>query len=341
MVEQHASLARRLGGEPARLGGLLRAATWLLAIAAYFVLVPLFFRDHSYILNVIITASMLGFISLGVWLTFVIGRINIGQGGFAVIGGYTTAVLVAHLGVSYWVCLPLSGLVAGLVGLAIGWPILRLKGVYFAMITISLTEAIRLVFLNATFLTRGASGMVDLPLPGELALFGLAIIPAFEPGERVPFFYLSATLLAFGLLFLWLVDTSRVGLVFRSLQQNDGLAASVGVNVEKYRVIAYAICCAYGGIGGAFFTAFQQNIYPSSYQVIDSVYFMIYSFVGGLAYLLGPVVGAFLLTIAFEVLRELQAYQTVIYAGLMIACILFLPNGVLSLGDPLKRWMRK
>jgi branched-chain amino acid transport system permease protein len=179
--------------------------------------------------------------------------------------------------------------------------------------------------------------MVDLPLPGELSLFGLTIISAFKPGERLPFFYLSATLLAFGLLFLWLVDTSRLGLVFRSLRQNDGLAASVGVNVAKYRVIAYSICCAYGGVGGAFFTAFQQNIYPSSYQVIDSVYFMIYSFVGGLEYLLGPVVGAFLLTIAFELLREMQTYQTVIYAGIMIACILFLPNGVLSLGRQLKR----
>jgi branched-chain amino acid transport system permease protein len=341
MVERHASLARRVGGEIARVGGLLRAATWLLAIVTYFTLVPLFFREQPYILNVIITASMLGFISLGVWLTFVIGRINIGQGGFAMIGGYTAAVLVSHLGMSYWVCFPLSGLVAGLVGLAIGWPILRLKGVYFAMITISLTEAIRLVFLNATFLTRGASGMVDLPLPGELSLLGLTIISAFQPGERLPFFYLSATFLVSGLLLLWLIDTSRLGHVFRSLRQNDGLAASVGINVAKYRVIAYTICCAYAGIGGAFFTAFQQNIYPSSYQVIDSVYLMIYSFVGGLQYLLGPVVGAFLLIISFEALRGLQTYQTVIYAGLMIACIFFLPNGVLSLGEQLKRLWRQ
>lgn len=301
------------------------------AIILYFLLVPMLFSDQGYILNVIITSSMLSFISLGVWLTFAIGRINIGQGGFAMIGGYVSAILVSQFGLSFWLCLLISGIIAALIGTVIGWGILRLQGVYFAMITLCLTEAIRLAFLNAGFVTRGASGMVDLPLPGEVSILGLTVIPAFEPGERLPFFYLAASLLTLGFVALWLINRSRLGDVFRSLRQNQDLAASFGINIAKYRVIAYAICCFYGGVGGAFFTGFQQNIYPSSYQVIDSVYFMMYCFIGGLDYIAGPIVGAFLLVIGFEILHEVERYQIVAFGALMILCIVFLPNGLISL----------
>ena len=292
------------------------------AIILYFLAVPIFFAEQGYILNVIITASMLSFISLGVWLTFAIGRINIGQGGFAMIGGYVCAILVSQFGVSFWLCLLVSGVISALIGAIIGWGILRLQGVYFAMITL---------FLNAGFVTRGASGMIDLPLPGEISILGLTIIPAFQPGERLPFFYLAASLLTLGFVVLWLINRSRLGDVFRSLRQNQDLAASFGINIAKYRVIAYTICCFYGGVGGAFFTGFQQNIYPSSYQVIDSVYFMMYCFIGGLDYIAGPIVGAFLLVIGFELLHEVERYQIVAFGALMILCIVFLPNGVISL----------
>jgi branched-chain amino acid transport system permease protein len=101
--------------------------------------------------------------------------------------------------------------------------------------------------------------------------------------------------------------------------------------VAKYRVVAFTIACFYGGMGGSFFTALQRNVYPQSFQVIDSVYFMIYCFVGGLQFVIGPLVGAVTLSTAFEVLGEFQRYQTVLFSGIMIVCILFMPNGILSL----------
>src|SRR5437016_7424326 len=127
------------------------------ALGAYLVVIPLLLRDSPYLLGVVTTASMLSFISLGVWLTFAIGRINIGQAAFALIGGYVTAVMTTTAGASFWLALPASGLVAALLALVIGWPILRLKGVYFAMLTLSLTEAVRLAALNLAGLTRGAT----------------------------------------------------------------------------------------------------------------------------------------------------------------------------------------
>ncbi|MFO1352244.1 MAG: branched-chain amino acid ABC transporter permease [Gammaproteobacteria bacterium] len=300
-------------------------------IMAYFVVLPNQFSSHGYVLNVATTVAVVAFISLGVWLTFAIGRINLAQAGFALIGGYITAILVVRFNVSYWICLPLAGLLATAVGCLIGWPVLRLRGVYFAMITLCITEACRLAALSFPQLTRGAQGIVDVPLPGELVLAGMTIIPAFAKGDRLPFLYLAGSLLAAGFAFLWVLDTSRVGAVFRSLRQNEDLAASLGINVAKYRLVAFAISCFYAGVGGAFFCALQQNIYPTSFQVIDSVYFMVYCFIGGLEFVAGPVVGALLLMIGFELLHEFQRYQTVIFSGLMILCILFMPNGVLTI----------
>jgi branched-chain amino acid transport system permease protein len=305
-------------------------ALGVLIAVGYFIGVPLLSGGSGYVLNVVTTMAAVSFISFGVWLTFAIGRINLAQAGFALIGAYVTAISVAHLGLSFWLALPLSGLIAAIVGGLIGWPVLRLKGVYFAMITLCITEACRLTALSFPGITRGAQGMVDLPLPGDLSLFGLVIIPAFEKGARLPFFYLAGTLMMLGLLFMWLLDTSRVGAVFRSLRQNEDLASSLGINVAKYRVVAFMVACFYAGVGGGFFAALQQNVYPTTFQVIDSVYFMVYCFVGGLEFVIGPLIGAIVMMTSFELLHEFQRYQTVIYSGLMILCILLMPNGILS-----------
>jgi branched-chain amino acid transport system permease protein len=315
----------QLGLTPRRLAGLA-----LLALV-YLVALPVWFAGSNYVLGVLTNASILAFISLGVWVTFAIGRINISQGAFALIGGYTAAILSTRHGVSFWLCLPLAGLVAAAVGTITGIAILRLRGVYFAMITLSLTEAVRLAFLNGGAFTQGASGIVNIPRPDALEAFGLTIIPAFGGGDPLPYYFLAATLLILGLLAVWRLTTSRLGWVFRSMRQNEELAASIGINVAKYRVIAYGFSCFLGGVGGAFFAAFHQNIYPATYSVTDSVNFMLYCFLGGLDFVFGPVVGAFLLVISFELLHDLQQYQALIYGILMISCILWLPNGILSL----------
>jgi branched-chain amino acid transport system permease protein len=296
----------------------VRLASLAVAVLGALVLVPLILQDQPYYLNVLTNASVLAFISLGVWVTFSIGRINIAQGAFAMIGGYTTAILSTRYGLSFWLCLPLSALVAAGIGTLIGWPILRLRGVYFAMITLSLTEAVRLAFLNGGEFTQGATGIVNIPRPAGI-------------DSPVAFYELAVVLLLLGLLAIWRLSTSRIGWVFRSLRLNEELASSIGIDIARYRVLAFAFSCALGGIGGAFFAAFHQNIYPASYSVVDSVNFMLYCFLGGLDYVLGPVVGAFLLVIGFEVLHELQEYQSLMYGILMIAVILWLPNGILSL----------
>lgn len=330
-TRQTRSDAAAVGSKPDRLTSLqkLRFAAFVLIL---FMVVPLLLGRSPYFITVLTNAAVLSFISLGVWITFSIGRMNLAQGAFALVGGYVSAILATRLGVPFWWGLPLSGLISAALGALVGWPVLRLKGVYFAMTTLSLTEAIRLLALNGGEFTKGATGIVNIPRPGAISFFGLTLVPEFNGADPLPFYFLACTLLVLGLAAVWRLSTSRLGWVFRSLRQNEDLATSIGINVAKYRVIAFGFCCFLGGVGGAFFAAFHQNIYPATYTISDSVNFMLYCFLGGLSYLFGPIVGAFLLVIAFELLNAVQGYQALIYGVLMIVCMLWLPNGILSLG---------
>jgi len=296
----------------------------------YLVVIPVFYHQSFYVLNIIIMASIVSVISLGVWLTFRLGLMNIGQAAFCTIGGYTTALLSIKGGLSFWLCLPISGLTAAFVGVLIGIPVLRLRGTYFAMMTICLGEAVRLLFHNGGEFTGGPNGIWDIPMPGAITLGGLTLIPQFTATSRVPFYLLAGFLLICSLLIVWRVHNSRIGLIFRALSQSSPLCASVGIPVAKFRVIAFAICCFLGGIGGAFMASYMTTIYPESFNIHDSIWFNLYCFLGGLEYISGPILGAFIFTVAFESLRGLKDYQSIIYGILMIAFILWLPNGILS-----------
>ena len=307
-----------------------------LFLLAVFVLVPVMIaatgrKDLYYTLT---SVALLSIGSAGVWLTFYIGRINIGQGAFALMGGYVSAILMTKAGLSFWATLPLGGLFCALISVGIGVPILRLRGVYFAMVTLVLTEVARLTAL-ALPITNGAKGITSIPLPGALSIGGITVIPDFATmaNPKLAFYLLAVTMMVACYAVLWRIVNSRLGHLCRSLQQNEELAASIGVNIAYLRVLVYAISSFFGGISGVVFVAISQSIYPSSFVVTDSVNFMLYCFVGGLSYVAGPMVGTLLLYFGWDLLTIAKDYQMLIYSSAMIALMLVLPNGVLSLLD--------
>lgn len=319
--------------KPAGSHRLLGLGAFLLAVfVAIPVLIGLTGRwDFYYTLT---SVALLSVASAGVWLTFYIGRINIGQGGYALMGGYVSAVLMTQVGISFWLTLPLAGLFCAAVSVLIGVPILRLRGVYFAMVTLVFTEVVRLTAL-ALPVTKGAKGITSIPLPGDLSILGLTLIPDFGTLEnpKLAFYLAAALLMVLSYLALWRIVNSRLGHLCRSLQQNEELAASIGVNVAYLRVLSYAISSFYGGIAGAMFVAVSQSIYPSSFQVADSVNFMLNCFLGGLGYVFGPIVGTFLLYFGWNLLFAVGKFQLLVYSSLIIVLMLVLPNGLLSLFD--------
>lgn len=280
------------------------------------------------------SVALLSIASAGVWLTFYIGRINIGQGAYALAGGYVSAILVTQHGLSFWATLPLAGLFCAGLSVLIGLPILRLRGVYFAMVTLVLTEVMRLSALAAP-ITQGAKGITSIPLPGELSVLGFTLIPSFSSLEnpKLGFYWMAVTFMVIAYAVLWRIVNSRLGHLCRSLQQNEELASSIGVNISYLRLLAYSISSFMGGIAGASFIAISQSIYPSSFQVTDSVNFMLNCFLGGLGYVFGPMLGTLMLYFGWDLLFTAGSYQLLIYSSLLIILMLALPNGVLSLFD--------
>jgi branched-chain amino acid transport system permease protein len=302
-------------------------------LAVVLIVIPVFIKiserwDLYYTLT---SVAVLSIASGGVWLTFYIGRINIGQGAYALMGGYVSAILVVKYGVSFWLTLPLAGLFCGAASVLIGIPILRLRGVYFAMVTLVLTEVARLLML-ALPITDGAKGITNIPLPGAVTIFGLTLIPDFATlsNVRPAFYYLSVILMILSFAGLYRLVNSRLGKLCRSLQQNEELASSIGVNIAHLRVIAYVISSFLGGIGGAIFAAMAQSVYPSSFTITDSINFMLNCFLGGLGYVFGPILGTFVLYFGWDLLFETGEFQLLIFSTVLIGLILLVPNGLLS-----------
>ncbi len=317
-----------------RAGSVAAVAVFL---AAVFVAIPLAIAatgrtDLYYTLS---SVALLAIASGGVWLTFYIGRINIGQGAWALVGGYASAVLVTTYGWSFWLSLPVAGLFCALMSMLVGLPILRLRGVYFSMVTLVLTEVARLTAL-ALPITNGARGITSIPTPGAIRLFGVTLVPGFETfaNRNAPFYFLSAAMMTLCFAGLWRLVHSRLGRLFAAMRQNEELASSMGVNVPLLRVVAYAISSFLGGIGGAIFVAIAQSIYPSSFTINDSVNFMLNCFLGGLGFVFGPMLGTLVLYFGWDLLFQTGQYQLLIYSGVMILLMLVLPNGLLSLRWP-------
>lgn len=278
------------------------------------------------------SVALLAIASAGVWLTFYIGRINIGQGAFALIGAYVSAILVVNAGWSFWISLPAAGLFAAIVAILIGLPILRLRGVYFAMITLVLTQVVTLTAL-ALPITNGAKGISNIPLPSGISLFGIPILPDFAGMEntKMAFYYTACIVMILTYSALYRLVNSRLGHLCRSMQQNEELASSIGVNISYIRIVIFAISSFFGGLGGAMFGSIAQSVYPSSFQVADSVNFMLNCFLGGLGYVFGPMLGTLVLYFGWDLLFEFGKYQMLIYSTILILIIRFLPNGLLSI----------
>jgi branched-chain amino acid transport system permease protein len=293
---------------------------------AVLVAVPMFIQatgrwDFYYTLT---SVALLSIASAGVWLTFYIGRINIGQGAYALAGGYFAAIMITKVGMSFWIALPLAGLFTAAISVVIGLPILRLRGVYFAMVTLVLTEVARLTAL-ALPVTNGAKGITSIPLPTGIASLS---------NVKLGFYYVAVALMIVVFAAMYRLVNSRIGHLCRSLQQNEELASSIGVNITYLRIIAYSISSFLGGIAGAMFVAISQSIYPSSFQVADSVNFMLNCFLGGLGYVFGPMLGTLVLYFGWDLLFETGKFQLLIYSSLLIVLMLVLPNGLLSIRLP-------
>jgi branched-chain amino acid transport system permease protein len=289
--------------------------------------VPLF-TAHLYVLHIliliginIILASSLRFIATS-------GQLSLAHAGMVSIGAYTSTLLVMKLGFSFWMALPLAGLAAMSIAFLVGLPFVRLKGIYFTMVTLFLTEFIRLIAEQWRSLTGGSSGIIAIPRPNALIIPGLLNISF---ASKVDFYYLALIMVLVTLLILYAIEFSRIGITFLSIQQSDSLAESTGINSSGFRVLAFSIGCFFAGIGGAFYSHYLSAINPNSFGFLLSIYVFIYMVVGGIQRFSGPIIGAIILTFVREFASGVREYEPFVFAGILLLIIFFLRGGVASL----------
>jgi branched-chain amino acid transport system permease protein len=248
------------------------------------------------------------------------------------VGAYTSALLAKHYALPFGLTLLSGALLATIVGLAVGYPALRLRGVYFAMVTVAFVEVIRLIAAIWVPLTRGNSGLSGIPKPN---LLGITLTS--KPSQ----YYLIVGLTAITLFVLWRLERSRFGLTWKSIGLADNLAQSLGVNIAAYKLSAFAVGCFFAGVAGAFYAHFIRFLFPPEFGFLMATNILVYNFVGGRGHFVGPIVGAIFLSLLSEPFRG-SAYETIFFSIAMLLTILFLPGGIITLPGKLAglRWGR-
>jgi len=260
------------------------------------------------------------------------GQLNIGHSAFMCVGAYASALLAKHFAVPFELSLLSGALLATVVGLAVGYPSLRLRGVYFAMVTVAFVEVVRLVAAIWVSLTRGNSGLSGIPKPN---LLGMILT------TKASQYYLIVFVTVVALVILWKLERSRLGLTWKSIGMADHLAQSLGVNIANYKLLAFMVGCFFAGVAGALYAHFIRFLFPPEFGFLVATNILVYNFVGGRDHFVGPIVGAVFLSLLSEPFRG-SAYETIFFSIAMLLTILFLPGGLITLPGKLAglRWGR-
>ena len=272
------------------------------------------------------------------WLVFVIatmglnltigyaGQKSLGHAAFFGIGAYTVAILM-KAGFSFWFGLPVAMLGCFAIGLALGFPALRVQTIYLAFATLGFNTAVWLVMRNEEWLTGGTFGINNIGRPG---LFGVDL------GSALSYYYfvLGMTVLLGAL--LWKLLASPWGKAFTALRDNPIRAESLGVNIQAYTLLSFAIGAVYAGIAGALFASLVDFIEPAPFTVGVSIMMYLMVVVGGAGYFFGPLLGSAVGVLLPEWLRFAQGWYLFVFGTAVVMLMLWLPDGLLSIPDRLK-----
>lgn len=301
--------------------------TFYIAIMILMLLLPSFFKG-PYVTHVLILTLINIILTISLRLINLTGLMSLAHGGMMTLGAYTTTLLVIKLGLSSWLALLIGGFSASIVACLVGFPFSRLKGIYFAMVTIFLSEMVALTAEQWRSLTGGSSGLYNIPRPDPIIIPGIMNITFTT---KVSFYYLIFVIMIISLVILYAIEHSRIGMTLNGIQQSDSLAESVGINCMGYKVLAFTIACFFPGIVGGFYAQYISTINPTAFGFLFTIYVIIYLVVGGMKSFIGPIIGAFIFTILPEVLRPLKEFQPYFFAGALMLIIFFMPEGLVGL----------
>jgi len=283
------------------------------------------FTDSRYFMHLIIMTCINIMLGLSFSMLFSTGLITMGAAGFWGIGAYTSALLVLKAGLTFWIALPLAALMTVFVAFVVGIVIVRAPGVAFIIQTMVVNMILVQVFGHFEFF-GGWAGLLDIPAPNPIGPITFT--------SKTANYYLILILLLVNILGFYALYTSRVGRAWSAIRLNARLAETLSVDIFRYRLAAFMISAAGAGLAGSFYAHYFQTLEPDMFNVFKSIYVQIYSILGGLnSYILGPVIGAAIITFVPELLRVGKEIEPIMTGMVLIFLVIFLPGGILSLPE--------
>ncbi|MGL6150912.1 MAG: high-affinity branched-chain amino acid ABC transporter permease LivM, partial [Aeromonas sobria] len=291
------------------------------------------------------------YIMLGLGLNVVVGLaglLDLGYVGFYAVGAYSYALLNTYFGLSFWECLPIAGMMAATFGFLLGFPVLRLRGDYLAIVTLGFGEIIRILLNNMTSLTGGPNGISGIPKPTLAGLefnrtvkdggwetfhefFGIT----YNANHKVIFLYLMALLLVVATLFVInRLLRMPLGRAWEALREDEIACKSLGLNPTIIKLTAFTIGATFAGFAGSFFASRQGFISPESFVFIESAIVLAIVVLGGMGSQIGVVLAAIVMTVLPELAREFNEYRMLMFGLLMVFMMIWRPQGLLPMTRP-------
>ena len=310
------------------------------ALLIFTLLVPVIFYDQRYILDLAIL--VLTYVMLGWGLNVVVGLaglLDLGYVAFYAVGAYSYGLLATNFGWSFWICLPLAGILAAFWGVLLGFPVLRLRGDYLAIVTLAFGEIIRLVIINWQELTGGPNGVSGIPRPTFFGIpldnsdegFAARLGIEYSPTHRIVFlFYL---ILALALLTNWVTIRLRrlpIGRAWEALREDEVACRALGINTTTTKLTAFATGAMFGGFAGAFFATRQGFISPESFTFQESALVLAIVVLGGMGSQLGVALAALAMIGGFELFRGLETYRMLVFGMAMVLIMIWRPRGLIG-----------
>jgi branched-chain amino acid transport system permease protein len=304
--------------------------TWASLTTIFLVACAVPFVADRYVLDVSI--NVLIYVCLGLGLNVVVGLcglLDLGYIAFYGVGAYTYALLSVNYGLSFWLALPIAALFASIAGCIIGYPTLRMRGDYLAIVTLGFGEIVRIILNNWMSLTNGPNGVLGIKAP--------SIYWPDDPSgwqliylRQLPHLYFVILgLTIFTIIAVYRLNYSRIGRAWESIREDETAAELMGVNTFRFKLLAYAMGAVFGGLAGAFFAARMRFVSPGSFTFIESAMVLSMVVLGGLASIPGVVIGALALIALPEVFREFESFRMLAFGLAMTVMMIFRPKGII------------
>ncbi len=295
----------------------------LVIICAFALIYPLVFSLYQ--VNIMTTALI--YVVVGLGLNIVVGLaglLDLGYVAFYAVGAYSYALLNHHFGIGFWTALPIGAAMAALFGIVLGFPVLRLRGDYLAIVTLGFGEIIRLVLENWNEFSFGPSGIANIPRPG---FFGIQMN---LHQVHTYIYYLMIGMTVFTIFVVRRLQDSRIGRAWMALREDEVACQAMGIDKTKTKLSAFALGATWAGMGGVVFAAKTTFINPASFTIWESIIILCIVVLGGMGSIVGVICGALILILLPEYLRAFSEYRMLMFGAVLIFMMVFRPGGIIS-----------